>query len=269
VAITRSADVSYDSGTLLRDSDYVIALCEGHRTVLSGEWPPARKKIAVIPPPPNVRVLPDDDGAIRLRGRAKLGVSAQDFVIAFFGYVYPKKGIETLLEAFRVVRQQQHNARLIVVGGTIDLDASVSGRYWDEMQRLCRALGVADRTTWTGSFDASGEDASLYLRAADVCVLPLLNGVQLNNSSFSAIAAHGVPVISTRGAMTDEAFRDGENVLMCPPRDADALARAIVSVMDDDELRARLASGATKLARECLSWEQAVAQTVTLLQSRR
>ena len=95
------AGVGHDSGTLLRDSDHVIVLCEGHRTVLAEEAPAARPRMVVIPPAPNVRVSSEPPERARLQGRAKLGVDADDFVIAFFGYMYPKKGIETLLEAFQ------------------------------------------------------------------------------------------------------------------------------------------------------------------------
>jgi len=263
-----AADTGYDSGTLLRDSDHVIVLCEGHRTVLTEESARARDKIVVIPPPPNVRVSPEAPEAARQRGRARLGVAADDFLVAFFGYVYPKKGIETLLTAFAILRRERPRARLVFIGGTLDLDAEVSRRYWDDMQRLCAGLGVADRTTWTGSFNSDGDDASLYLRAADVCVLPLLAGVQLNNSSFSAMAAHGVAIVTTRGPMTDQAFVDGDNVLLCEPSDAPALAKGIRTLMDSEDLRERLRAGVTKLAHDWLSWDEAIARTMALLELR-
>jgi glycosyltransferase involved in cell wall biosynthesis len=261
-------DVGYDSGTLLRDSDHVIVLCEGHRTVLTREWAAAAGKIAVIPPPPNVRVSGETPEAARERGRAKLGVDADDFLVAFFGYVYPKKGIETLLAAFEILRRERPRARLVFIGGTLDLDAEVSRRYWDDMQRRCAALGVTDRTIWTGSFNSDGDDASLYLRAADVCVLPLLAGVQLNNSSFSAMAAHGLPIVTTRGPMTDQAFVDGDNVLLCEPANAPALAKGLRTLMDSEDLRERLRAGVTKLAHDWLSWDEAIARTTALLKVR-
>lgn len=268
VTVFGGTDIAYGSGTLLRDSDHVIVLCEGHRGVLAEEWPKAREKVVVIPPSPNVLVCPEADGAARLRGRARLGVGAEEFVIAFFGYVYPKKGIETLLEAFQIVRRDRSKARLVFIGGTNDIDAEVSQRYWDEMQRLCRELGVADKTTWTGAFKSEGEEGSLYLRAADVCVLPLLKGVQLNNSSFSTMAAHGLPIITTRGPMTDQVFVDGENVLLCEPRDAAALATKINALMDSEQLRVRLRSGVIKLAQEWLSWDKGIVRTLAMLEVR-
>jgi glycosyltransferase involved in cell wall biosynthesis len=263
--VAGDVDVAYDSGTLLRDSDHVIVLCEGHRTVVTEKWPKVADKTVVIPPAPNVRVSQKTEVSARWLGRTRLGVADDEFLVMFFGYVYPKKGIETLLEAFQILRRKWTNARLVFVGGTIDIDSDVSSRYWNEMQVLCRKLEVADRTIWTGAFNSDGEEASQYLRAADVCVLPLLKGVQLNNSSFSAMAAHGVPIVTTRGPMTDGAFLDGENVLFCEPRDAVGLAKAIGMVFDSEELRNRLREGVTRLAREWLSWDETIVRTTALL----
>jgi glycosyltransferase involved in cell wall biosynthesis len=258
-------DINYNAGSLLRDSDHVIALCEGHRELLARESPQVRTKAVVIPPPPNIVVSSKTAQDARLRGRALLGVSGEEFVIAFFGYVYPKKGIETLLEAFRILSHDGRKARLVLIGGTLDVDSGVSGRYWDEMQQLCKALGIADRTLWTGAFRSDREEGSLYLRAADVCVLPLLNGVQLNNSSFSAMAAHGMPIITTRGPATDRVFADGENVLFFEARNAPALAERLKFLMDSAPARERLRAGVGALAREWLSWDTGIRRTLATL----
>lgn len=261
--------VTYTAGTLLRDSNSVIVLCEYHGDVLAADWPPVREKTVVIPPPPNVLVSPEAGGSARERGRARLGVGASDFVIAFFGYVYPKKGIETLLEAFRRILQHGRRARLVFIGGTLDVDREASERYWKEMQQLSRALEVAHRTIWTGAFRSDQEDGSLYLRAADACVLPLLNGVQLNNSSFSAMAAHGMPIVTTKGPTTDRAIVDGEHVLFFDPRDAGALADRLMLLMDNEPMRARLKAGIGRLADNWLSWDKGMDRTLATLSTSR
>lgn len=110
-------DVAYSSGTLLRDSDAVIALCERHRAMLLEEWPPVSQKVALIPPPPNLFIASNAGGMARERGRTRLGVTAGEFVVTFFGYLYPIKGIETLLRAFASVSAQRPEARLLFIGG--------------------------------------------------------------------------------------------------------------------------------------------------------
>ena len=39
------------------------------------------------------------------------------FLIAYFGYVYPLKGIETLLAAFSLIAKRDARARLVIIGG--------------------------------------------------------------------------------------------------------------------------------------------------------
>jgi len=262
------ADVAYSSGTLLRDSDQVIVLCERHRAMLIEEWPKVSGKTVLIPPPPNIRICTDGEMAARNDGRDKLGVDRSDFLIAFLGYIYPIKGVETLLHAFQMVSRQRSNVRLLFIGGKCDLDVEGGSSYMEQIQDLARRLGVADKTTWTGAFKSEDEEASRYLQAADACVLPFLEGVQLNNSSFSSMATHGLPIITTQGPVLDKQFIHNENVLLCPPRDHEALAKAIMLLMDNPELCKRLRIGARKLAQEWFSWEKAIDRTLMTLDIR-
>ena len=260
-----SVDVAYSSGTLLRDSDTVIALCERHRAMLIKEWPSVEAKVTLIPPPPNLFIAPNVAGMDRDRGRKRLGVTSAEFVVTFFGYLYPIKGIETLLRAFAIVSVQRPEARLLFIGGKVGLDVEGGASYFDEMQALAKSLHIDGRTTWTGAFKSEEEEASLLLHASDVCVLPFLEGVQLNNSSFASMVAHGLPIIVTRGPLMDGAIVDGDNVLTCEPKDHQEVARLILEVMDHGELRARLGRGALKLAAEWFSWEKATKKTLSVL----
>jgi glycosyltransferase involved in cell wall biosynthesis len=260
-----SRDVAYSSGTLLRDSDAVIALCERHRDMLIHEWGPVSGKVKLIPPPPNLRIVSNALGTARARGRELLGLKPDDFVVTFFGYLYPIKGIDTLLRAFAKVSSQRPNAKLLFIGGKVDLAVEGGASYFDEMQALAKHLHIDGRTIWTGSFNSEEEEASLYLHASDVCVLPFLEGVQLNNSSFASMVAHGLPILVTSGPMMDKAFVHGKNVLTFAPKDPDALTSLLLEVMDHADLRERLRAGAVKLADEWFSWDSAMERTLAAL----
>ena len=81
------------------------------------EYEEVREKSVVIPPPPLIRfcrMSPPPSG-VRL-GRA-IGASESDFVLIYWGYIYPGKGVETLLQAFQIVFRQDSNVRLVLVGG--------------------------------------------------------------------------------------------------------------------------------------------------------
>jgi glycosyltransferase involved in cell wall biosynthesis len=83
-------------------------------------------------------------------------------------------------------------------------------------------------------------------------------GVQLNNSSVAAAAAHGLPIVATRGSRLEAAFVDRENILLCPPKDPERMSAAIEALVDDPALRERLSAGSRRLAEEWFSWPRAI-----------
>jgi glycosyltransferase involved in cell wall biosynthesis len=258
-------DVDYQFGTLLRDSDAVILLSSRHEAFLERHRPGVGRKCVLIPPPSNMRMslLPED--LARERGRAMLGLDADQVLVAYIGFIYPGKGIETLLHAFRRLSLDRDRIRLAVIGGSLAREFPDHPSYLEGLQALCRELGIAARVTWTGEYTAESDEASLYLRAADVCALPFETGVKLNNSSFSSAAAHGLPIVTTFDEQLEPQFENGENVILCQPGSPEALALAIERVMDDEPLRQRLARGSLLLAERWYSWQTATDRTLALL----
>lgn len=260
------SNVSYSEGTILRDSDHLIFLCERHRDEMTKNWQTVHRKARIIPPPPNVALCSVSPATARQRGRQKLGISSESFVIAFLGYIYPAKGVDTLLRAFEQICRRRGDVRLLFIGGRNDLDVAVDVAYLDKVEELSRQLRIDDKIIWTGAFNPESGEASIYLYAADVCALPFVEGAQMNNSSLGSVAVHGIPIITTKGKRIEAPFRDRENVLLCPPNDSDALAGAMDSLITTPELRERLSKGATKLANEWFSWESALDRTLQSLQ---
>ena len=251
--------LDYAYGTLLCASDRIILLSEDHQE----RFPDIKSKTLVIPPPPIMRVTDDTDEASRQHTREMLGVKPEDFVLAYYGYIYPDKGIETLLKAFRIINDQRSNTRLVMIGAS--LGSSHDSSYLTGIHQLANDLGIRGSIAWTGEYESDSDKGSLYLRAADSCVLPFDNGVTLNRSSIAAAAAHGLPIITTKGKKLESPFRDRENVLLCPTRDPKSLAAATDQVIANAELRNRLRQGALGLAREFFSWNNAVARTIEAL----
>jgi len=260
--------VDYEFSTLLRDSDRLIVLCGQHEARLVNLRPAAAQKCVLIPPPPTLKVLEGRNGGPRHAGRELLNVKSDDFVLMYFGYIYGSKGLETLLPAFRLVRGRGRNARLVIAGGMPAHLREHGVQYLKDLKELATALGIDNDIIWTGQWDWDKDIESLYLHAADVCILPFDFGVAMNNSTLAAAAAHGLPIISTRGEILEQFFLHGENVFLCPPRDPEALATAIQMLMDQAELRRRLGAGALKLADEWFSWERAVERTLAALNPR-
>lgn len=238
-------------GSLLSDSSRVIALSEHHLETFEKAHPGISQKTEVVPAPPLLRFAADAESA-RKRGRTLLGLSEEELVLIYFGYVYEMKGMETLLTAFGSLPS---NIRLVIAGdGDID--------YLRSLHELSRAVGGAERIIWAGHCKPEEETASVYLHAADICVLPFNDGVRLNNSSFAVAASHGLPIVTTRGDSLETPFLDGENVRLCPPKNPAALAAAITELVHSPKTRKRLAAGALELARSHFSWNRAIDATM-------
>ena len=261
----RTRDPEY--GTILQESDGVILLSENHVRMLEGHYRPPDAKWTVIPPPPLMKLAPEGFET-RQRGRTALGVADNDFLLMYFGYLYLQKGLETLFEALRLVAARRTGVRLVVTGGSNEVMLRQCGRphYAEELREMTRRLGIEDLVIWTGYCGNDTDEISVYFRSADVCVLPFDAGVYLNNSTFTVAAMHGKPIVSTRPEVLDNGIVEGKNVLLCAPREPQAMAAAIESLMDDEALRVILSHGALQLARERLTWEKAMEQTLELFE---
>ncbi len=107
-------------GTFLRDSTSIIALSERHIEAFERAQPGVRAKTALIPAPPIMRVCSANDGDARRRGRRKLAVSEEEIILIYFGFIYPSKGLETLLRAFGQIPVLDAGLRLVIVGDSLD-----------------------------------------------------------------------------------------------------------------------------------------------------
>jgi glycosyltransferase involved in cell wall biosynthesis len=196
----------------------------------------------------------------------------REILLAYYGYVYPGKGLETLLSTVYQVAAQKKDVGLLIIGGLPDqrvLDRAGRRDYLDELKSSAETLTISQRLRWIGYSPASSELPSRLLRACDMCVLPFDNGVMLNNSSFSFAAMHGMPIVSTYGQHTENVFVNGQNALLLPPCHAVQLAQAIIKLAEDVSMKQKLSAGALALANERFSWQATVNDTIRFWSSQK
>jgi glycosyltransferase involved in cell wall biosynthesis len=227
------------------------------RDEVTEKFPAVSVRSVVIPPPPLLNIIPDPAGSVRRSARVQLGFREEQILLAYFGYIYPGKGVSSLIKAVDLLRHDSPRVHLMLIGG-VPMFLEARYAYFARMKDLVDRLGLKDRVTWTGGYDAMSDSASRYLRAADLGVLPYDQGICLHNSSFAALIAHGLPVVTTRGARLDPALIDRANVVLCRSQDPEQLAAKIRELLCDAGLRSRLSSGALRLAHEQFSWDRAI-----------
>ena len=204
----------------LRRARHVFCPSAYLRRVALG-WGLRTERVSVLPnPAPDVPELPPRDAL-----RAELGFDGDTLVFA--GRLGPQKSFDTALEALARVP----GVALVVAG---------DGPERSALERLSSELGLDERVRFLGSVPR--ERVLRLFRAADASVLPSA-WENFPHTVVEALAV-GCPVIATAVGGVPEVVRDGENGLLVPARDPEALAGAIARFFGDAELRSRLAAGA-------------------------
>lgn len=227
---------------VIRRADAIVASTEHERSALVEQYGARREGVAVIPPGADLATFKPVDRSL---ARGELGLDGE--VLLFVGRIDPVKGLDTLLEAVRLLRDRPA-LKLYVVGGSRPGASHVDADEWD-LRELAAELGIAERVIWLGPIEQ--EQLARYYSAADVCVVPS------RYESFGLVAlealACGGCVVASRVGGLPTIVRDGENGLLVAFRSAEAFAEAISRVLDDRELAARLREGALA-TRERFSW---------------
>lgn len=185
------------------------------------------------------------------RLRRELGLADGTPLVAVVSRLTRLKGLEYFLEAAAMVSARVPDARFLVVGETSPVDRD----YLGELERFAARVGVADRVIFTGL----RTDVPTLLASVNVSVMPSLNEA-LSNVLLESMAA-GTPTVATRVGGTPEALIDGVTGLLVPPADADAIATAIMRMLSDDAMAARMGHAARLRIAEMFSVKRMVRAT--------
>lgn len=154
----------------------------------------------------------------------------------FVGRIVGDKGVNELVEAFTRLNAGHPDTRLILVGRQeAELDP-VSPTTLKRIKSNASVLAVGEQ-----------EDVRPWLAASDIGVLSSYREGFPNSVIESG--AMGLPSIVTDINGANEIIIPGENGLIVPPRDADALYRAMKLLYDDKPMRDRLASRSRDMSR--------------------
>jgi glycosyltransferase involved in cell wall biosynthesis len=166
--------------------------------------------------------------------RKELGLPGDAFIIGAHGRVLPRKGFIEMLRASRLALDAMSDAErdrthIVVVG---DTPTDIGHDHVEECRREATELGIARHVHFTGFRD----DVRPYVRDFDVEVVSSVYDDPLPRAVIEAMAL-GVPVIGTDVGGIGELLAGGGGVLV-PPRDAEALANAMLGYMRDERMRA-------------------------------
>lgn len=177
------------------------------------------------------------------------------FRFIFVGRLTPQKRLALTLQTFKRLHDQYANR------ASLHLSIIGDGPLRAELEHAAAQLGIAPFVQWHGWVDR--ERLRELYRDAD-CLLHTSNIEGMSNTVLEGMAS-GLPVISSDGPGNRDIVIDGENGLVFPVDNADALLEAMVSVTSDKDLLQRLGSASRNRALTHHSWHAAARAYLRLI----
>ena len=187
----------------------------------------------------NWRVIPNgiDIAEFHPGAHRPAGFPNGEPVILYLGRLDPRNGLRDLIQAFRLVRKRR-TARLLVVG-----DGPLRGYYR-------RIAGDDPAITFVGSVD----DRAGYYANAAIYACPTTRGASFGITLLEAMACER-PIVCSDIPGFRNVVRNGHEALMVPRQNATAMAHALVRLLDDETLRARMGKAGRQTALN-YSWDR-------------
>ncbi len=237
----------------------IMVMSQQGRDLLASEYDASPDRIQVIP-----HGAPDRPFGREDELKARLNLPGRN-VLMTFGLLGPGKGLERVIEALPEIIARHPDTVYRIVGATHpNLIAREGEAYREKLQALARDLGVENHIVWDNRFLETDELLD-QLEACDIYVTPYANLQQSTSGTLSYAVALGKAVVSTPYVHARELLADGVGLLI-EPLSHEALARAIVGLLDDPEALAAMKRRAYDKGRSTI-WPEFAAASARLLRS--
>jgi len=166
--------------------------------------------------------------------------------ILYVGRLVPYKGVHVLLEAMRILQRRGVYAICKIIGAA-SFGSHNPSKYVRKLMQSCPS-----NTSFEGY--KSGKELAEEFRASDLFCCPSIWKEPFGMVNVEAMAS-GIPVIASNVGGIHEALQYGGGILV-PANDADALATALQSLIEDSDLRTQLGTQALTAFNEHFAWRK-------------
>lgn len=225
---------------LYRMVDGIICHSDHIKARLAAEFGVPADRVSVIPHGPFFYDLPATGSEETLR---RFEVEPGQMLVLWQGIIFPYKGIDLLLRAWRRVEASGSTACLVIAGtGSPELLEQIQ----EQVRELClRHVRLHFR------FISTEELVALY-RSADVVTYPY-RAITTSGALATGLAL-GKAIVASDLPVFRELLTNGESALLVDPQDADALAGALLRLTQDAALRERLSGSVREMNFGNQSW---------------
>ncbi len=233
---------------VLEISDRIIAATLAELAQLQWLYQADPKKIQVVSPGVDLShfyPIPEDEA------KEFIGVAPCEQVLLYVGRIEPLKGIDTLIEALAIMRQEDIKVCLSVIGGNPESEGETPGAELKRLQDMREKYGLTDLITFVGK--RSQETLPYYYSSAVAVVVPS------HYESFGMVAleamACGIPVVASHVGGLAFLVQDGKTGFTVPVDEPQALAERLIELIQDPKLRAQMGKQAAEFAQD-YGWEK-------------
>jgi glycosyltransferase involved in cell wall biosynthesis len=238
---------------LYRGVDAIICHSEEVRARLAMEFAVPGEKVSVTPHGPFFYDLPATGSEEILRS---FELEPGKVLVLWQGIIFPYKGTDLLLQAWQLVEAKRGDACLVIAG-------TGAPELLQEIRAQVGALGLK-RVKLHFRFVSSEELVALY-RAADVVVYPY-RAITTSGALATGLAM-GKAIVASDLPVFREMLTDRENALLVAPQDCDALAGAMIELIQDAALHERLAANVRAMNFGDESWIAIAQKTLETYES--
>jgi glycosyltransferase involved in cell wall biosynthesis len=184
-----------------------------------------------LPVPSTLAVTSDESLLERVRSAAR---GADGLLVGHFG-TYDAPARRQLQALVPGLMRALGDARFLLLGRGSDAAAAELRRAFPELQ---------DRFAGAGGLGSS--ELSAHLQACDVMVQPYIDGASTRRTTLMAALAHGVPVVTTIGRLSEPFWSGSSAVSAVPAGDIEGLIHAAVTLAGDRARRKQQAEAGRK-----------------------
>lgn len=199
-----------------------------------------------------IEILPNPVDTARFQPQAP--ELEQDGVVLFVGTVCEKKGVRQLVQAMPQIIAQAPHAKLWIAGR--DWHDPQTGESFIEKLRGIIAPELSDKIIFKGRIEHA--ELPALMAQASVCVYP--SHMEAMPLAWLEGLAMGKAIVASETGPGPEAIEDGVSGLLCNPHEPASIAEKIVRVLNNKELRQRLAQQSRQRAVNVFSVESLTAR---------
>lgn len=171
-------------------------------------------------------------------------------VVLYVGRLSPYKGLQFLIEAVPGVLREVPSAKFLI-SGALRYDVA-------DLNQLIKSPEVKKAITYTG-YVSDQMVPELYVACDVFCYPSLWEGFGMTPTEAQAC---GKPVVAFNNCAIPEVVDNGNTGLLVEPRNSEALAEAVISLLQDKERRIRMGLMARDRVLRLFSWDRAAQQTL-------